>query len=135
MNTQAVRRMPTTSTISKTSKIQGQISPSTVAEWMKNNRESIHGCGVSEVPQPEWGRITQKGKTVYVHIFDKPGYCLTVPGLNSESVDYGTYLSDNTEANLGNFWNGDVARKDVIIPMPSARLKDEIDTVVKIKLK
>ena len=43
-----------------------------VGEWMKDNGESIYGCGISEFDKPEWGRYTQNRKTVYAHIYETP---------------------------------------------------------------
>ena len=38
-----------------------------VGKWMKNNSESIYGCGSSKLSKPEWGRFTQKGNNIYAH--------------------------------------------------------------------
>lgn len=106
-----------------------------VGEWMRSNGESIYGCGSSAIPQPEWGRITQKGNNVYVHIFDKSGYCLCVNGLESEKVEYGLYLDDYAECAVGSFWNKESFGSAVTIASSTANLKDPIDTVIKLVLK
>ena len=42
-----------------------------VGKWMKENSNSIYGCGKSEFSKPEWGRYTQNGKKLYAHIFEE----------------------------------------------------------------
>ncbi len=32
-----------------------------VGAWMQQNGESLYGCGLADLPKPEWGRYTQKG--------------------------------------------------------------------------
>jgi alpha-L-fucosidase len=44
-----------------------------IGHWMRINGESIYGCGSSNLNQPSWGRITQKGKKFFLHVFDRPG--------------------------------------------------------------
>jgi len=57
---------------------QGVIPPGSVerlqevGRWMAVNGESIYGCGSSRLPEPEWGRITAKGRTFYLHVFNWP---------------------------------------------------------------
>ena len=106
-----------------------------VAEWMYQHGDSIHGCGAVDTPQPDWGRLTTDGKNIYAHVFDKSGYVLCVNGVCADEVKYGLYLEDNTDANIGDFWNGDAKTGDVLIPMPSAEIKNKIDTVIKLVLK
>ena len=39
-----------------------------IGRWMKKNKESIYGCGIADVPKPDYGRVTRKGNTYYFHI-------------------------------------------------------------------
>lgn len=43
-----------------------------VGQWMVVNGASIYGCEASTLPQPKWGRITGKGRTLYLHVFNWP---------------------------------------------------------------
>lgn len=43
-----------------------------VGQWMAVNGASIYGCAASALAQPKWGRITAKGQTLYLHVFNWP---------------------------------------------------------------
>lgn len=44
-----------------------------VGAWMKLNGESIYGTSASPLKeQPDWGRVTKKGDTLYLHVFNWP---------------------------------------------------------------
>ncbi len=67
-----------------------------IGDWMKINGESIYGCRASNLPQPEWGRITVNGNKLYVHVFDWPtDGKLLVNGLNKKIS--GSYILNNKE--------------------------------------
>src|SRR5262249_29317257 len=59
---------------------EGEITPPSIAilsdvgKWMQVNGDSIYGTTASPLdgPSPDWGRITQKGKTIYLHVFNWP---------------------------------------------------------------
>ena len=64
----------------------GSLTPETVKSfqsigaWMKVNGESIYGTTASPFAKTAWGRATQKGKVVYLHVFTWPkDGKLTVP--------------------------------------------------------
>jgi alpha-L-fucosidase len=40
-----------------------------IGRWLLQNGESIYNCGRADLPKPEWGYYTQKGDTLYAHIF------------------------------------------------------------------
>jgi alpha-L-fucosidase len=43
-----------------------------IGRWMSVNGESIHGTSASPLPEVPWGRCTQRGDTLYLHLFDLP---------------------------------------------------------------
>jgi alpha-L-fucosidase len=58
-----------------------------IGDWMKVNSPSIYGTSASPFPhQLTWGRCTQKGRMLYLHVFDWPaGGKLRVPLLNKKA--------------------------------------------------
>lgn len=110
-----------------------------VAQWMKENSESIYGCGISEFPKPEWGRFTQNGKKLYAHVFEETMGAVCLAGM-ADRIDHMRLLSDGSEIQQANYWNlkeyGENAffffdnRTTRTFPLP-----DEKDTVVEITLK
>ena len=60
-----------------------------IAAWMSVNAEAIHGTSASTLSAPEWGRFTQRGRTLYAHVFDWPDMPLVLPvdGSFVEAVD------------------------------------------------
>ncbi len=56
---------------------KGEIPPEQVhilkeiGRWMRENSDSIYGCGMSSLPKPDWGRYTQNGNRIYAHVMDK----------------------------------------------------------------
>lgn len=57
-----------------------------IGEWMKVNGQAIHGTTRSPLAvQPSWGRVTEKGNTLYLHVFDWPADgSIMVPGLKNK---------------------------------------------------
>ncbi|MCR9246026.1 MAG: alpha-L-fucosidase [bacterium] len=43
-----------------------------IGDWLKINGEAIHGTTKSPFRATPWGRATQKGNTVYLHVYDWP---------------------------------------------------------------
>lgn len=55
-----------------------------VGEWLTRNGESIYGSQASPLPiDPSWGRITQKGNTLYLMIKEWPADALRLYGITS----------------------------------------------------
>ena len=109
------------------------------AAWMKDNSDSIYGCGYSELPKPEWGRFTQKGKKLYAHIYEECMGAICLPGLAGK-VDHLRLLKDGCELKITEFWNIKEYPNDAFFFLSTSRnltfpLPDEKDTVVEITLK
>jgi alpha-L-fucosidase len=107
---------------------QGAVSDlQAVGDWMKTNGESIYGTSASPLKmQPDWGRITKKGNTLYLHVFDWPkDGKLVVPLAGSVA----RLLADKSELKL----TADKPAGTVTIEVP-AQAPDPIDTVVVLTL-
>jgi alpha-L-fucosidase len=55
------------------------------ASWMKINRASIHGTQAGPFPKaPAWGRITRRGRVLFLHVFEWPAdHALVLPLRNA----------------------------------------------------
>ena len=52
---------------------------------MKQNGESIYGTRGNIIPPQEWGVITMKDKTMFVHVLRKPsGTYIFIPGVQQK---------------------------------------------------
>lgn len=106
-----------------------------VGAWMRKNKDSIYGCGMSDLPKPEWGRYTQKGKTLYAHILDRGIGPIALIGLK-DKVKCARLLSDGSEVKLTQPWNHIHANCEdaVFYKTESTVLPDDIDTVLELEL-
>ena len=105
-----------------------------VGEWMHSNSESIYGCGASAVsPKPEWGRYTQKGKTVYAHIYDRRVGSFRLEGFGGKLKKV-RLLEDGSELKIEVPWNGHDYPDDAFVDLGTAALNDERDTVLELTL-
>jgi alpha-L-fucosidase len=109
-----------------------------VGRWMSRNRESIYGAGASERPRPEWGRLTQRGKTLFAHwLYPRVGPIdLGNVGDRVRSV---RLLHDGSEATTARTWWGDEGKGHFFVnvaapPYRTFRLPDAIDTVFELEL-
>ena len=107
-----------------------------IGRWMDDNGESIYGCGRSSLPKPEYGRITQKGSTLYYHIFEPQIGAIPLMGLKKEQVKSMYLVRDGSERPLSTEW---ATGQYPDIPFVSAngesvRLPDETDTVIAVEL-
>ncbi|HEY4414722.1 MAG TPA: alpha-L-fucosidase [Verrucomicrobiae bacterium] len=100
-----------------------------VGAWMKVNGEAIYGTTKSPFSaQPAWGRVTQKGNTLYLHVFDWPtDGKVVVSGLKNK-VRSAKLLVDGKK--LKTF--SDAAGVTISVP---ATAPDEISTTIVLKLK
>ena len=56
-----------------------------IGKWMAVNGEAIYGTSPSPYPfEPGWGRVTTRGRKVYLHIFEWPGRQFTLHGLHNK---------------------------------------------------
>jgi len=66
------------------------------AKWMQHHRRSIYGCTQSRFKPPVDCRFTQKGKRLYLHVFNWPFRHIHIDGLAGK-VDYAQFLHDASE--------------------------------------
>lgn len=43
-----------------------------MGQWLQTAGEAVYGTDSSKIPQPSWGRLTQKDQMLYLHVFDWP---------------------------------------------------------------
>jgi len=106
---------------------------SEVGRWLAKNGAGVYGCGLSELPKPEWGRYTRKGKTIYAHVYDMPMGPLNFRGLNGK-VSRARLVADGSELKIYQPWNAKEYSDDAFINFPGASLPDEWDTVIALEL-
>lgn len=106
---------------------------SVVGDWMKQNGNSIYSCGISKLQKPEWGRYTEKGNTLYAHIYDRGIGPINFRGLGGK-IKKARLLSDGSEIKVESPWNATEYAADAFINFKGAQLPDEMDTVVELEL-
>lgn len=106
-----------------------------VGKWMRLHSDSIYGCGIADLPKPEWGRYTQNGNKLYAHILDRGIGPIYFQGLR-DKVQKARLLADGSELKIETPWMAssysDIAT-GAFIELP-IRLPDEIDTVIELEL-
>ena len=97
-----------------------------VGKWMDNYGDAIYGTSASPLDSaPDWGRVTRKGNTIYLHVFNWPGDGkLTVSGLNM-TLDKAYLMADPGQTALASDVNGD----SITLTLP-ATAPDADDSVV-----
>ena len=121
---------------------QGNIPPQSqailrdIGRWMHDNAESIYGCGRSELPRPEFGRVTQKDKTLYFHMYENTMGPAPLLGLRAEDVAGIRLLSTGQEIPVSTSWVHSDYPDIVFADLgPNPVLPDPVDTVLKVMLK
>ena len=107
-----------------------------IGRWMHDNAESIYGCGRSELPRPEFGRVTQKDKTLYFHMYENTMGPVPLLGLRAEDVAGIRLLSTGHEIPVSTSWVHSDYPDIVFADLgPNPVLPDPVDTVLKVMLK
>lgn len=104
-----------------------------LGQWMRRNGDSIYGCGISDLPKPEWGRYTQNGHKLYAHILDRGIGAIAVQGARSK-IKKARLLEDKSEVNIETPWTSMHYGDATFINLPSSTLPDDRDTVVEFEL-
>ncbi len=108
-----------------------------MGKWMEKNGESIIGCGRSELSKPDWGRITQNGNTLYLHIYENTLGPLPLQGIAKEKIKSIRELAGGAEVRLSenelkSAYDNDFTFIDL---GENPILPDPADTVLKVTLK
>jgi len=113
-----------------------------VGKWMKLNGESIYGCGYTELPKPDYGRITASadGKKVYIHVTEATIGPVPVEGIKKEQIKRVRLLSTGAELSMQEHWTTNNYPDYTFVVLsgsvvPSYELPDATDTVILIELK
>lgn len=107
-----------------------------VGKWMEQNGESIYGCKAADLPKPEWGRYTQKGKFLYAHVFDRGIGPIYFAGLK-DRIKKARLLADGSELKVEVPWMAEQysdIENGAFITLTGAELPDEKDTVIELEL-
>ena len=121
---------------------QGNIPPQSqailrdIGRWMHDNAESIYGRGRSELARPDFGRVTQKDKTLYFHMYENTMGPAPLLGLRAEDVAGIRLLSTGQEIPVSTSWVHSDYPDIVFADLgPNPVLPDPVDTVLKVMLK
>ena len=110
-----------------------------IGAWMKNNHDSIYGCGLPDLEKPEWGRYTRRGNHLYAHVMEAQAGAICLPGLAGRVARI-RLLADGSEIRQSDYWNlKEYGENAFFFLNPDTAdcypLPDEKDTVVEILLK
>lgn len=106
------------------------------AAWMKRNGESIYGCTFSELPKPEYGRITQRGKNLYFHIYENTIGPLPLIGVKPDEVKAIRAVESGCEIPVSHSWvHSDYPDTCFADLGPDPVLPDPVDYVIRVELK
>lgn len=106
-----------------------------VGKWMSKNGESIYSCGTADIPKPEYGRVTQNGKTYYFHVYEGSIGPLALIGINKENLLSIRELATGCEIPVSTSWvHSDYP--DIVFANlgPNPILPDSTDYVIKVQL-
>lgn len=100
-----------------------------VGQWMEQFGETIYGSRGNVIPPKDWGMITIKNKTVYMHILEKPAQAnfIFVPELK-EKIIKAIEFKTRKEIKFKQQPEGTFIYIDTLEP-------DDIDMIVQIELK
>jgi alpha-L-fucosidase len=97
-----------------------------IGNWMNKNAVSIRGTRGNIIAAQDWGVLTQKAKTIFVHILDKKdnNSYIFVPQL-TEKINTASLLNSNTSVKFKQVSEG------VFIYLDGIRLND-VDTIIQL---
>ena len=106
-----------------------------IGAWMRKNGESIYGCGLCDLPKPEYGRVTARPGKRYFHLFENTVGPVPLIGLKREQILRMRMLADGRELPVPSEWYTgnypDIAFADL---GSDPVLPDPVDTVLEISV-
>ena len=107
-----------------------------IGAWMDQNGKSIHGCGMSFLEKPEFGRITQNQNRLYIHIFENTLGPLPLIGLKKDQVASMRLLASGKPVSVSTSWVHSDYPEILFADLgENPVLPDPVDTVLEIHLK
>lgn len=108
-----------------------------IGRWMMVNGESVYGTTASPFSENfDWGRVTAKGNTLYLHVFKRPeGGEIRLP-LKNHVIASRMLATGESLGSGGGYGasNGNGTEESGIMVTLPASLPDAIDTVIAVKL-
>lgn len=106
-----------------------------IGGWMKKNGKSIYGCGKTQIPKPDYGRVTGKGNHLYFHLFENTIGPVPLLGVPKERVKGIRYLATGAEVPVSTSWVHSDYPDIVFADLgPDPVLPDQTDTVLEVIL-
>lgn len=97
-----------------------------VGAWMSKNGESIYGTRGGMIAPQDWGVVTEKNKTLYVHILKNTGRpFIFIPKLKAK-ISKASAFADNTVVTFKQQPEG------VFVYLDKAK-PDRVDTIIKLE--
>ena len=106
-----------------------------IGGWMKKNGSSIYGCGKTQIPKPDYGRVTGKGNHLYFHLFENTIGPVPLLGVPKDRVKGIRYLATGAEVPVSTSWVHSDYPDIVFADLgPDPILPDQTDTVLEVIL-
>ena len=106
-----------------------------IGDWMKKNGSSIYGCGKTQMPKPDYGRVTGKGNHLYFHLFENTIGPVPLLGVPKDRVKGIRYLATGAEVPVSTSWVHSDYPDIVFADLgPDPILPDQTDTVLEVIL-
>ena len=106
-----------------------------IGKWMSKNYESIYGCGIADVPKPDYGRVTKKGNTYYFHMYENTIGPVPLLGLDKSKVKKIRALASGYEIPISTNWVHSDYPDIVFADLgPNPILPDDIDYVLAVEM-
>ena len=99
-----------------------------IGKWLQQNGESIYGTTGNLISPQNWGVVTKKNKTIFIHILNKPEHStIVINGLTDKVLNCST-MSGNQAVKFKQDKEGLSLNTDGLA-------LDDIDTIIKIQTK